>query len=24
MSQTQSDTFTLSYPFTTAAGTRIE
>ncbi|HBB9614288.1 phage tail assembly protein [Escherichia coli] len=24
MSQTQPDTFTLSYPFTTAAGTRIE
>ncbi|EAC1360352.1 phage tail assembly protein [Escherichia coli] len=24
MSQTQSDTFKLSYPFTTAAGTRIE
>ena len=24
MSQTPSDTFTLSYPFTTAAGTRIE
>ena len=24
MSQTPSDTFKLSYPFTTAAGTRIE
>lgn len=24
MSQTQSDTFKLSYPFTTAAGTRVE